>query len=331
MATRNPLPSSAGFAPDHVSTGPHPSRDARASRAMPAPDGELALAREQSAALARALAAQNDELRALQKTVRDQGRELDERRAEGQARSLAVGSRGMSEGAFVAHVSHELRTPLHAILSLSQLLLDELVGPLSIEQRKYLEVVDRNAQNLLRLASDLLDLSSIQSGALAVAAGATDVGASIRAVVLALAPLAKAKGLGLTVDVPASLPPAWCDMSRLEQVLTNLVSNAIKFTTVGSVVITADADAITGTINVHVTDTGVGIAEGPCARIFDEFFQAEPTHRKHGCGLGLAIVRRLTLLMRGQITVTSTPGVGSRFTLTLPLKEEGARGTHTAG
>ncbi|HEY2902340.1 MAG TPA: ATP-binding protein [Polyangia bacterium] len=290
---------------------------------------DLALAREQSAALARALAAQNDEMRAMHTALRDQRRKLDELRAERDASAVTLGRGDQSEGAFVAKVSHELRTPLHAMLALSQLLLDELVGPLSVEQRKYLEVIDRNAQNLLRLAGDLLDLSRIQAGALAVEPRATDIAASVRAVVLALSPLASAKGLPLEVALPDALPPAWCDAARLEQVLTNLIGNAVKFTATGAVTISAALDPTANGVRIDVTDTGIGIAEDAQPRIFDEFFQADPAHRKHGAGLGLAIARHLTEVMGGQIGVASAPGAGSRFTVRLPLGEEGARGTHT--
>jgi signal transduction histidine kinase len=290
---------------------------------------DLALAREQAAALARALAAQNDELRTLQTALREERREMDLLRAERDARLVAQGRGNQPEGAFVAKVSHELRTPLHAMLALSQLLLDELVGPLSVEQRKYLEVIDRNAQNLLRLAGDLLDLSRIQAGALAVEARATDVSATVHAVALTLSPLAAAKRLSLKVELPDALPPAWCDAARLEQVLTNLIGNAIKFTATGSVTISAALDAAASGLRIDVTDTGIGITEDAQARIFGEFFQADPAHRKHGAGLGLAIAGHLTEAMGGQISVASVLGAGSRFTVSLPLGEEGARGTHT--
>jgi signal transduction histidine kinase len=331
MATRHSVPSSAGLAIEDVAPRSRPRRTTgpRGDRALQEQPSDLALAREQSAALARALAAQNDEMRAMHTALRDQRRKLDELRAERDASAVTLGRGDQSEGAFVAKVSHELRTPLHAMLALSQLLLDELVGPLSVEQRKYLEVIDRNAQNLLRLAGDLLDLSRIQAGALAVEPRATDIAASVRAVVLALSPLASAKGLPLEVALPDALPPAWCDAARLEQVLTNLIGNAVKFTATGAVTISAALDPTANGVRIDVTDTGIGIAEDAQPRIFDEFFQADPAHRKHGAGLGLAIARHLTEVMGGQIGVASAPGAGSRFTVRLPLGEEGARGTHT--
>lgn len=244
-------------------------------------------------------------------------------------------ARAAGDASIIAHVSHELRTPLHAILSLSQLLLDDVVGALSVEQRKYLEVIDRNGQLLLRMTADLLDLSRIQAGVLAVDSGAVDAGDVVRAVAHALSPLAAAKSLALTVDAPADLRLAWCDGARLEQVLTNLVGNAIKFTVKGSVRLRARHDALAGAVRIDVIDTGVGIDRAAQRRIFDEYFQAGPGRARQGCGLGLALARRMTELMNGTLTVESTLGAGTRFSLTLPLAEgameEGGRGAHPAG
>ncbi|HVR62769.1 MAG TPA: ATP-binding protein [Polyangia bacterium] len=239
------------------------------------------------------------------------------------------------EASIIAHVSHELRTPLHAILSLSQLLLDDVVGPLSVEQRKYLEVIDRNGQNLLRMTGDLLDLSRIQAGVLAVDNRAVDVGAVARAAAQALSALAAGKGLALTVDLSDDRGPAWCDGARLEQVLINLIGNAIKFTLKGSVRVAVCHDALAGVARIDVIDTGVGIAPEAQGRIFDEFFQVDPGSSRQGCGLGLALARRMVQLMNGTLAVESAPGVGTRFSLTLPLAEgpteEGLRGAHSAG
>jgi signal transduction histidine kinase len=251
------------------------------------------------------------------------------------ARALDAGADVAAGGepSIIARVSHELRTPLHAILSLSQLLLDEVVGPLSVEQRKYLEVIDRNGQNLLRLTADLLDLSRLQAGVLPIDRGPIDVADAMRAVAHALGPLAAEKGLTLIVEAPADLPRAWCDGARLEQVLTNLVGNAIKFTAKGGVRLTARDDAAAGIVCVDVIDTGVGISAEARARIFDEFFQVAPGSGRHGWGLGLALARRLAQLMSGTLTVDSAPGSGARFSLTLPWAEtgEGQRGAHSAG
>ena len=256
-------------------------------------------------------------------------------------RARPRGARANSAGAFaadgeqsiIARVSHELRTPLHAILSLSQLLLDEVVGSLSVEQRKYLEVIDRNGQNLLRLTADLLDLSRLQAGVLPIDGRPTDVADAMRSVVHALSPLATGKGLTLTVDAPADLPRAWCDGMRVEQVLTNLVGNAIKFTAKGGVRLAARADAASATVSIDVIDSGVGIPAQARARIFDEFFQGDPGRGRQGWGLGLALARRLAQLMNGTLTVESAPGSGTRFSLTLPVAEtgEGGRGAHPAG
>ena len=235
---------------------------------------------------------------------------------EGLSRSAMNADR--LKGAFLANMSHEIRTPLNSVLALSQLLRDSVAGPLTADQRKYLEIITVNGQTLLRLIDDILDLSRIESGHLEVDTDDVDLAPEIAEIVEALSPLAMAKDLDVRVKLPDDMPLVRCDVDRVRQILTNLIGNAIKFTDAGTVRVTADVKATAVAINV--TDTGVGIPEAQLGRIFDEFVQVDQSlaRRQGGTGLGLAIANRLARLMGGGITASSVLGSGSRFSLTLP-------------
>ena len=221
----------------------------------------------------------------------------------------------------LAHLSHEIRTPLNSILALSQLLRDGMAGTLNVEQKKYVEVIERNGQNLIRLVNNVLDLSRMAAGHIDVELRSLDLGDQLRATAAALAPLAEVKGIELVVDAVPRLPLVRCDPDRVRQVLTNLIGNAIKFTDRGEVKISAARSG--DMVAVHVSDTGIGIPEAARTRLFEEFFQAgeSDARRNGGAGLGLAIASRLVQLMDGELSVQSAEGVGSRFTFTLPVGE----------
>jgi signal transduction histidine kinase/ActR/RegA family two-component response regulator len=265
------------------------------------------------------LTARDRQLLAQEEALRAQGDEVERQRRELIEQSRRSQAADGRKSAFIANMSHEIRTPLNSVLALSQLLRDGMAGPISDDQRNYLEVIERNGQNLLRLINDVLDLSRIEAGHLPVDLQTLDLGGQIRAAVGGLAPLAEAKGLALQARLPERPALARGDADRVRQILTNLVGNAIKFTEAGRVTVSTEArgDAVA----IHVTDTGVGIPPALQARVFEEFFQiGEPpaAGRPGGTGLGLAIASRLARLMDGAITVESAAGQGSRFTLTLP-------------
>jgi CheY-like chemotaxis protein len=225
---------------------------------------------------------------------------------------------------FIANMSHEIRTPLNSVLALTQLLREGVAGPLVPDQRRYLEVIERNGQNLLRLINDILDLSRIEAGRLEMDIQDVPLGPTLAEVVASLSPLAQKKELELAVRLPDPPPRVRGDVDRLRQILTNLVGNAIKFTEAGMVQVTAEARD--GEVAIHVVDTGVGISEADVGKVFREFFQVDQTlaRRQGGTGLGLPIAIRLARLMGGDITVSSVPGSGSRFSLTLPRAPERA-------
>jgi signal transduction histidine kinase/CheY-like chemotaxis protein len=279
---------------------------------------ELQEGRDREAALNRDLVAHNEQLQAQGEKLRAQGEELERQRGELVEKTRRSEEADRLKNAFIANMSHEIRTPLNSVLALSQLLRDGMAGSLSADQRKYLEVIERNGQNLLRLINDILDLSRIEAGHLEMDFQALDTATQIRAAVGALVPLAEAKGLDLQCRLPDHLPPVRCDADRVRQILTNLIGNAIKFTEVGQVQVSAEARG--ELVAIHVTDTGVGIPDTAKAQVFQEFFQVDQSmaRRQGGTGLGLAIASRLAHLMSGEITVESVVGSGSRFTLTLP-------------
>ncbi len=255
----------------------------------------------------------------IEARVAERTRDLESARAELEAKSRQIEEVDRLKNAFIANMSHEIRTPLNSVLALTQLLREGVAGPLTVDQRKYLQVIERNGHGLLHLINDVLDLSRIEAGHLEMDTEDLDLGPHVESVVEALAPLAVSKNLDLTVHLPPELPAARGDPDRFRQILTNLIGNAIKFTESGGQVMIG-AEAHPETVLVVVTDTGVGIPDRHRDKIFQEFYQVDQTlvRRQGGTGLGLAIARRLARLMGGDITVESVVSRGSRFSITLP-------------
>ena len=255
----------------------------------------------------------------IESRVAERTRELEAARAELEAKSRQIEEVDRLKNAFIANMSHEIRTPLNSVLALTQLLREGVAGPLTVDQRKYLQVIERNGRGLLHLINDVLDLSRIEAGHLEVDTEDLDLARHVESVVEALAPLAAAKNIDLAVNIPPELPSARGDPDRFRQILTNLIGNAIKFTDNGGQVMVG-AEAHPETILVVVTDTGVGIPDPYREKIFQEFYQVDQTlvRRQGGTGLGLAIARRLARLMGGDITVESVVSRGSRFSVKLP-------------
>jgi len=241
---------------------------------------------------------------------------------EQRARDLAseAVAANAAKSAFLATMSHELRTPLNIILGYSELALEQLEARGEDETAEDLRRVHGAGQHLLGLISDVLDLSRIEADRLELAHEAFDLDATIREVRLGFLPLALRNEDELLCEVPPGLVVTGLDHTRVRQVLLNLVSNAIKFTRGGQVRVTARRDDDQRGVEIAVHDTGIGIPADKLAVIFLPFTQVDPTttRRYEGSGLGLAISRRLCELMGGSLSVTSTPGRGSSFTLRLP-------------
>jgi len=236
---------------------------------------------------------------------------------------LEASSRYKSE--FLANMSHELRTPLNSALILAKLLADNKDGTLTAEQVKYAQAIHSSNNDLLALINDILDLSRIEAGHVELVEEDLAVASVLQRLKDTFEPMAAQKGLQLTIgreaDAPAHLV---ADSQRLQQILKNLLANAVKFTEHGSVSLTVRA-AGAGRVQFVVSDTGIGIPEEQTAVIFEAFRQADGSTRRRygGTGLGLSISRDLALRMGGGISVSSEPGRGSSFILELPLLASG--------
>jgi len=231
---------------------------------------------------------------------------------------LARASEFKSE--FLAKMSHQLRTPLTAIIGFCEVLLNGMDGALNSEQTDDVGQIHKSGLVLLELVNDILDLSKIEAGKIQLAIQEVDLRDVSQEVVSTLFQLAEAKTLSLTCYVEPAAQKVMADPGRVREILTNLTSNAIKFTPRGSV--TIRSKPVGAMAEISVIDTGIGIAAEARERIFEEFRQANDKISKTygGTGLGLSIARRLAELQGGRMGVESVPGKGSRFWFTLPLR-----------
>jgi signal transduction histidine kinase len=248
-------------------------------------------------------------------------------RLEERAQQINEANRAKSR--FLANVSHELRTPLNAIVGYNALALSGLYGDVTSDLRGAHERIRAAADHLLRMVNDVLDLSKIEVGRMDVETRDVVLEPLLEGVISMVEPVAEAKDVRLDLVVARDLPTIVTDPRHLRQILVNLMTNAIKFTERGSVTVVAKAGDGGDTVLVAIEDTGIGIAQNDLRRIFDEFEQVRPSGRgdsiARGTGLGLAVSRKLARLLGGDVRVDSQVGVGSRFTLVLPLRSSAVR------
>ena len=227
-----------------------------------------------------------------------------------------------TKSAFLATMSHELRTPLNSIIGFTGILMQERPGPLNPEQKKQLGMAQNSAKHLLSLINDVLDISKIEAGQMKVSMENFDVSEVINKVVELCNPFATKKNLSITVNLSSEINLINSDKLRVQQVLFNLVSNAIKFTDVGSVTIASSTQE--DFIRVDVVDSGIGIEKEQLEKLFKPFMQVDTglTRKHEGTGLGLSICKHILDVLGGQIEVSTKFGAGSTFSILLPVKKE---------
>ena len=226
------------------------------------------------------------------------------------------------KSAFLATMSHELRTPLNSIIGFTGILLQNLVGPLNDEQKKQLTMVQGSAQHLLELINDVLDISKIEAGQVTIYPSEFYLNEAVQRSLEKIVPMAEKKGLTVNSDISPDRILLNNDQRRVEQILINLLNNAVKFTEKGEVKV--KCQVTDGYVLTSVSDTGIGIQPEDLEVLFKPFQQIDTgiSRQYEGTGLGLSICKRLVELMGGQISVESEWGKGSTFSFTLPLQKE---------
>jgi signal transduction histidine kinase len=266
---------------------------------------ERDLLRERLAQLERDFLRSNDQILAMNEALRQANARLSEL--------------DRMKDAFLSMITHELRTPLTVISGIAETLEAEVYGQLTEEQTERVRQISEQAARQRRMVNDLLDLSKMEAGMMRLRREMLDPRAMVEAVLAQLAPVAGQADVELYNSVKRDLPEINCDGERIEQVLENLISNALKFTSRGGS-ITISAEAQPSELIFCVADTGCGIAVEERVRIFDKFVQVHPRRddRVKGTGLGLAIVKHIVELHGGRVAVESEVGMGSRFSFSLP-------------
>jgi signal transduction histidine kinase/CheY-like chemotaxis protein/HPt (histidine-containing phosphotransfer) domain-containing protein len=260
----------------------------------------------------------------MQERIEERTKDLARLKEEAVQAKASAELANQAKSQFLAHVSHEIRTPLNGLIGFLG-----LMGKTRIDniQQDYLRICQTSSQTLLAIINDILDLSKIEAGKLSIECLAFDLGYLIEQCILFYTPSAQSKGLRLILEIDRDMPANLVgDSSRIRQILANLLGNAIKFTDSGTIAVSVrylDNGNGFGQVEISVADTGIGMTDEQMGQLFLPFSQGDAsiTRRYGGTGLGLAISRRLVELMKGAIAAESAPGKGSRFTVSLCLKE----------
>lgn len=284
----------------------------------------------QNQELLRALAdlkRREDQLTALNHELEDTNRGVVALYSELEDKAARLREASQSKTMFLSHMSHEFRTPLNSILGLSRLLLGRQDGELSPEQDRQLTLLQASAHELLGTVNDLLDLAKVEAGKSELHLTTFAVPQTLTTLRALFQPLLPGRAVQLIVEDPGELPAMYSDEGKLHQILRNFVSNALNFTQTGEIrvatsYLAASLEAPSGTIEFSVQDSGIGVAPADLPRLFQQFSQVgqRPGLAAPGTGLGLALARQLAELLGGQVAAQSTLGVGSRFSVTLPLR-----------
>ncbi|MFV9503047.1 MAG: response regulator [Oscillochloridaceae bacterium umkhey_bin13] len=266
----------------------------------------------------------------LERRVAERTAQLEQALTDAHAARAVAEEASEMKSRFLANMSHELRTPLNAIINFSYMLAQGLHGPVNERQHAYLGRVKASGEHLLSLINDILDLAKIEAGRLELFTEPVTLTPLIESAMATVTGLTREKPIELRLELPEALPTLVADPVRLRQVLLNLLSNAAKFTEAG--MITVAAHTSPNEVTITVRDTGIGIPADQLDLIFDEFRQVEGGSNRsyEGTGLGLAICRRLVMMHGGRIWASSTPGQGSSFCFSLPIRGPVAPIVHEA-
>jgi len=269
--------------------------------------------------LAAALAERTAEVEALNVELAETNKGVVALYAELDQQAEALREVSELKSRFLSYMSHEFRTPLGSIRSMSRILLDRLDGPLNPEQQKQVNFIQAGAIELTDMVNDLLDLAKVEAGRITISPAwfeMVDLFAALRGM---FKPIVTTEEVLLIFEEPKGVDRVYSDDKKLSQILRNFISNALKFTLRGEVRVSAQAGA--GKMVVFsVTDTGIGIPREFHAAIFEDFVQVDSPIQKRlrGTGLGLSLSKRLAGLLGGSVAVESEPGVGSKFSVTIP-------------
>jgi signal transduction histidine kinase len=258
----------------------------------------------------------------LERKVREATAELVRQNELLRRQAIQLEQASALKSQFLANMSHEFRTPLNAILGYTSMLLKGVLGPLDEEQTDGLGRVDSNARHLLGIINDILDISRIEAGRMPLRLADFRMAELVGEVLAEVEPLVARSPVQITAAIDRRLPPVRSDRQKVKQIILNLLVNAVKFTPHGTITVSAERDRRARTLAIAVADTGLGIAPEDQQRIFEDFQQADssPTRSHTGAGLGLAICRRLAVMLGGEIRLESRLGMGSTFTLVLPRR-----------
>ena len=289
-----------------------------------------ALEREEAAAAR--LATYEAELDALRSELTETNRGVVALYAELDDNAGRLRDASQLKSRFLSYMSHEFKTPLGSIRSITRILMDRLDGPLTSEQETQIRFIQDATTELTEMVNDLLDLAKVEAGRVTISPAwfeMVDLFSALRGM---FKPILSSDSVSLIFEEPQGIPPIFTDDKKLSQILRNFISNALKFTVAGEVRVSATM-ADDQSVRFAVADTGTGIAQEHLSAIFEDFVQVDASIQKRlrGTGLGLSLSKKLALVLGGDVAVESTVGVGSVFSVTIPIALPGYEALHPAG